>query len=148
MGLSNFANSRYIYLGRDEGEYIRIPRGLLEDVTAKCDKAGIVNCIQDERCRGNAIRASFQGQLKESQIPAVEAMLKHETGILQAATAFGKTVVCCNMIARKKVNTLILLQTSALIEQWESAMENFLTIDEELPEYVTPTGEKKGERVS
>lgn len=143
MGLSNFANSRYIYLGRDEGEYIRIPRGLLEDVTAKCDKAGIVNCIQDERCRGNAIRASFQGQLKESQIPAVEAMLKHETGILHAATAFGKTVVCCNMIARKKVNTLILLQTSALIEQWESAMENFLTIDEELPEYVTPTGRKK-----
>ena len=143
MGLSNFANSRYIYLGRDEGEYIRIPRGLLEDVTAKCDKAGIVNHIQDERCRGNAIRVSFQGQLKESQIPAVEAMLKYETGILHAATAFGKTVVCCNMIARKKVNTLILLQSSALIEQWESAIENFLTIDEELPEYETPTGRKR-----
>jgi hypothetical protein len=42
MGLSNFSNSRYIYLGRDEGGYIRIPRGLLEDVTARCDKAGIV----------------------------------------------------------------------------------------------------------
>lgn len=41
MGLSNFANSRYIYLGRDEGEYIRIPRGLLEEVTAKCDKTGM-----------------------------------------------------------------------------------------------------------
>lgn len=143
MGLSNFANSRYIYLGRDEGEYIRIPRGLLEDVTAKCDKVGVANCIRDERCRGNAIRVSFQGQLKESQILAVEAMLKHETGILHAATAFGKTVVCCNMIARKKVNTLILLQSSALIEQWESAIENFLTIDEELPEYETPTGRKR-----
>lgn len=143
MGLSNFANSRYIYLGRDEGEYIRIPRGLLEDVTAKCDKAEIVNHIQDERCWGNAIRVSFQGQLKDSQIPAVEAMLKHETGILHAATAFGKTVVCCNMIAREKVNTLILLQSSALIVQWESAIENFLTIDEELPEYETPTGRKK-----
>ena len=143
MGLSNFAKSRYIYLGRDEGEYIRIPRGLLEDVTAKCDKVGVANCIRDERCRGNAIRVSFQGQLKESQILAVEAMLKHETGILHAATAFGKTVVCCNMIARKKVNTLILLQSSALIEQWESAIENFLTIDEELPEYETPTGRKK-----
>ena len=143
MGLSNFANSRYIYLGRDEGEYIRIPRGLLEDVTTKCDKVGIVNCIRDGRCRGNAIRVFFQGQLKESQISAVEAMLKYETGILHAATAFGKTVVCCNMIARKKVNTLILLQSSALIEQWERAIENFLTIEEELPEYETPTGRKK-----
>ncbi len=143
MGLSNFACSRYIYLGRDEGGYIRIPRGVLEDVTAKCDKAGIAYHMQDVRCGGNAIRVSFQGQLKESQIPAVEAMLKQETGILHAATAFGKTVVCCHMIAEKKVNTLILLQSSALIEQWESAMENFLTIDEELPEYETPTGRKK-----
>ncbi len=143
IGLSNFANSRYIYLGRDEGEYIRIPRGLLEDVAVKCDKSGIAYHIRDERCQGNAIRIAFQGQLKGSQIPAVEAMLKHETGILHAATAFGKTVVCCNIIARKKVNTLILLQSSALIEQWESAMENFLTIDEELPEYETPTGRKK-----
>lgn len=143
MGLSNFANSRYIYLGREEGGYIRIPRGLLEEVTAKSDKAGIVYHIQDERCRGKAIQVLFQGRLKESQIPAVEAMLKHETGILHAATAFGKTVVCCNMIARKKVNTLILLQSSALIEQWESAIENFLTIDEELPAYETPTGRKK-----
>lgn len=143
IGLSNFANSRYIYLGRDEGEYIRIPRGLLEDVTVKCDKSGIAYHIRDERCQGNAIRIAFQGQLKGSQIPVVEAMLKHETGILHAATAFGKTVVCCNMIARKKVNTLILLQSSALIEQWENAIENFLTIEEEPPEYETPTGRKR-----
>lgn len=143
IGLSNFANSRYIYLGRDEGEYIRIPRGLLEDVTVKCVKSGIAYHIRDERCQGNAIRIAFQGQLKGSQIPVVEAMLKHETGILHAATAFGKTVVCCNMIARKKVNTLILLQSSALIEQWENAIENFLTIEEEPPEYETPTGRKR-----
>lgn len=68
IGLSNFANSRYIYLGRDEGKYIRIPRGLLEDVTVKCDKSGIAYHIRDERCQRNAIRIAFQGQLKGSQI--------------------------------------------------------------------------------
>ncbi len=47
------------------------------------------------------------------------------------------------MIARKKVNTLILLQSSALIEQWESAMETFLIIDEEPPGYETPAGRIK-----
>lgn len=87
MGLSNFSNSRYIYLGREEGGYIRIPRGLLEDVTARCDKAGIVNHICDERCPGNEIRATFEGQLKEPQLLAAEAILKHETGILHDATA-------------------------------------------------------------
>lgn len=116
---------------------------MLEAVTDKCDKAGIANRVCDERCGGRMIRATFQGQLKESQISAVEAMLKHDTGILHAATAFGKTVVCCNIIAREKVNTLILLQSSALIEQWENAIKTFLTIDEEAPEYETPTGRKK-----
>ena len=31
----------------------------------------------------------------------------------------------------------------ALIEQWESALEKFLRINEELPEYETPSGRKK-----
>lgn len=39
--------------------------------------------------------------------------------------------------------TLILLESSALIEQWQSALERFLIIDEELPSYSTPTGRVK-----
>ena len=143
MGLSNFANARFIYLGSDEGDYIKIPRGLLDNIIDECDKAGIEYRIQDERCHGTNIKVVFNGKLKESQVPAVEALVENETGILNAATAFGKTVVCCDVIARKKVNTLILLQSSALMEQWESALEKFLTIDEELPEYETATGRKK-----
>lgn len=143
MGLSNFTNARFIYLGNDENGYIKIPRGLLGSIIEECDKTGIECQIKDERCAGNEIKVEFNGQLKESQVPAVEALIKNETGILNAATAFGKTVVCCNIIARKKVNTLILLQSSALIEQWKSALEKFLIIDEEPPEYETPSGRKK-----
>lgn len=44
------------------------------------------------------------------------------------------------MIARKQVNTLILLQSSALMEQWEKALGEFLIINEKPPEYQTPTG--------
>ena len=47
------------------------------------------------------------------------------------------------MIAKKQVSTLILIQSSALMEQWREALEKFLYIDEELPEYETPTGRKK-----
>lgn len=43
----------------------------------------------------------------------------------------------------KKVNTLILLQSSSLIEQWQNTIEKFLVIKEELPEYETPSGRKK-----
>lgn len=42
MGLSNFANGRYIYLGQDENGYIGIPRGLREELVEKCEKAEII----------------------------------------------------------------------------------------------------------
>lgn len=70
----------------------------------------------------------------------MDELRKHENGILHAATAFGKTVVCSALIAEKKVNTLILLESSALMEQWKEAFDKFLEIQEELPEYWTKTG--------
>lgn len=102
MGLSNFENTRYIYLGKDEDGYIKVPRGLLENIVSECSQAGIEYRIEDKRCAGRVIKAAFNGQLKVSQIPAVERLIQSETGILNAATAFGKTVVCYNVIARKK----------------------------------------------
>ena len=143
MGLSNFDHNRYIYLGSEEGGFLKVPRGILELITEECDKAGITYEIDDKRSKGHPIHVEFIGELKESQLPAVEKLLQNDNGILDAATAFGKTVVCCNVIAKKQVNTLILLQSSALMEQWQEALEKFLYIDEELPEYETPTGRKK-----
>ncbi|MDE7178689.1 MAG: DEAD/DEAH box helicase family protein [Lachnospiraceae bacterium] len=143
MGLSNFENYRYIYLGSDEGGFIIVPRGILENMIEECEKANIEYEIEDKRSKGKPIHVEFIGELKESQISAVEKLLQLDNGILNAATAFGKTVVCCNVIAKKQVNTLILLQSSALMEQWKEALEKFLYINEELPEYETPTGRKK-----
>ena len=143
MGLSNFANGRYIYLGQDENGYIGIPRGLWEELIEKCEKAEIIWEAEDERVRGNEIKVEFNGQLREAQAVAAEKMLAHETGILSAATAFGKTVVCSYLIAARKVSTLILLESSSLIEQWQEALLRFLMIDEELPEYQTPSGQTR-----
>lgn len=72
MGLSNFANARYIYLGSDEEGCIKIPRGLLETLTKQCDKAGIVYDIDDKRCTGRPIDVKFCGELKELQKTAVK----------------------------------------------------------------------------
>lgn len=143
MGLSNYANSRYIYLGEDDAGYICIPRGLLEQLTDKCREAGITYVVDDKRCIGTPIHATFTGELRKSQKKAVSTLLRYDNGILSAATAFGKTVVCSNLIAQKQVSTLILLESSALIEQWEKSIATFLSIDEDLPEYKTKTGRTK-----
>lgn len=134
------AEPRYIYLGSDEGKYIVLPRGLFEDLTAGFEKAGIPYCVEDKRTGGKQICVRFRGELKEVQRAAADALQKHDTGILHAATAFGKTVVCCDLIARRGVNTLILVEKTDLMDQWVSRLEEFLEIEEELPEYQTKTG--------
>jgi superfamily II DNA or RNA helicase len=143
IGLSNYTNSRYIYLGEDDGDYICIPRGLLEQLTEKLKAAGILFMITDKRCNGTAIKVEFTGELRVSQKKAIDALMKYDNGILSAATAFGKTVACGNLITKRRVNTLILLESSSLIEQWEKSLSTFLAIDEELPEYKTKTGRTK-----
>ena len=140
MDMPNYDESRFIYLGSDEGKYIVLPRGLREDILKKFDNAGISYKIEDKRTQGRELNISFKGELRESQIPAVETMLENETGILHAATAFGKTVVCCNMIARRGISTLILVDRADIMNQWIKRLDEFLDIDEELPEYQTKTG--------
>lgn len=143
MNLSNFSQSRFLYLGEEEDGYIGLPRGLREKLEMGIQQAGIPYELTDERQKGRNIQVSFKGELRENQRKAVEALLTHETGILSAATAFGKTVVCCDLIAERKTNTLILIESSALMEQWQAAIERFLNIDEELPSYQTKTGRTK-----
>ena len=143
IGFSNYANSKYIYLGEDEGRYISLPRGILETLLNRCQQAGISYVIEDERCLGNSIAIEFSGTMRENQEQAVSKLIQYDCGILSAATAFGKTVVCGNIIAQKKTSTLILLESSALIEQWIKSLETFLRINEELPEYETRMGRKK-----
>lgn len=143
IGLSNYDNPRYIYLGEDDNGYICIPRGLYDELIDSCEESNIEYIVEDKRCRGKHISAEFTGELHDNQRKAVERLLKYDNGILSAATGFGKTVVCSNIIAEKKTSTLILLESSALFEQWEKALGRFLNIDEELPEYTTKTGRIK-----
>lgn len=122
---------------------IQIPRGLRENIIQECEKAGISVEVSDQRETGQPIRVSFKGDLRMQQELAAEKLLSHSDGVLSAATAFGKTVVCSYLIAERKVNTLILLQSKDLLNQWVDELNHFLEIREEPPEYETKTGRKK-----
>ncbi|OOM68302.1 DEAD/DEAH box helicase family protein [Clostridium sp. BL-8] len=72
------------------------------------------------------IDSVFNGKLYDYQHTAVEAILKHDNGILWASTAFGKTVVAANIISSRNVSTLIIVNSIQLIEQWEEKLKIFL----------------------
>ena len=44
----------------------------------------------------------FEGELRPEQAAPREAFLSHETGVLSATTAFGKTVVAAWLIAQRE----------------------------------------------
>ena len=141
IGTSNYDTPRWIYLGKDHlSGYIQIPRGLQDEFLEKAKQADIDCEIEDERQQGRNINVDFIGELRPEQDMALKELTKYDNGILHAATAFGKTVVSSAIIAQKKVNTLIILESSALIEQWKEALGKFLNINEELPTYATKTG--------
>ncbi|SDH58708.1 hypothetical protein SAMN05421493_10253 [Pseudobutyrivibrio sp. 49] len=143
MEMPNYDTPRFIYLGEDVGDYIALPRGLKEKVEELLRASSIKYQITDEREYGRKIKVSFLGELKDSQQEALGTMMKYDEGILHAATAFGKTVVCCDLIAKHQVNTLILVDKAELMNQWTERLKEFLVIDEELPEYKTKTGRVK-----
>ena len=142
-GSYNYNVKRYIYLGYDENNYIHLPYGLYDELISKCNQSSIKYKVLDYRQTGTSIDVTFTGVLDKRQSEAVELLLKHDNGILLAATSFGKTVAMINLISRLKVNTLILLERSSLVEQWENRLNEFLTFNEELPTYTTKNGIRK-----
>ena len=141
IGTSNYDTARWIYLGKDHlSGYIQIPRGLQDELWKNIKQADIDYEMEDERQQGRKINVDFKGELRPEQDKALKELIRYDNGILHAATAFGKTVVSSAIIAQKKINTLIILESSALIEQWKEALEKFLNINEGLPTYETKTG--------
>jgi superfamily II DNA or RNA helicase len=82
--------------------------------------------IRDERCGGRPLAATFQGRLRPEQQRAAEALLAHDTGVLAATTAFGKTVIGAWLIAERRVSTLVLVHRRQLLDQWIERLAMFL----------------------
>lgn len=121
-------------------KYISVPRGCEESLIELFQNNFTSWSTIDKTNPGRPIDVSFNGQLREEQESAVKALLSHDNGVLHATTAFGKTVTAAALITRRKVNTLILVHTNALLEQWKKELERFLIINFEAPE------EQKGKR--
>ena len=130
MRLSTFDIPRVIGCAEEFEKYIALPRGCQDEAISLMKSLGIRVNIRDERFNGATIDVSFLGELRAEQMPAVKEMLRHDTGVLCAPTAFGKTVSAAAIIAARKVSTLILVHRTQLMDQWASRLSSFLDIDE------------------
>ena len=82
--------------------------------------AASVQARESAAHRGMELEAEINqtNQYYLQQDLAAQRLLQFDDGILSAATAFGKTAVCSYLISRRKVSTLVLLRSKALMNQW------------------------------
>jgi len=143
MRISTYGKPRIISCADDFEDYLALPRGCEDEVIQTLDELKIIPEIEDETTSGKTINVEFNGVLRDEQQEAVDAMLAHDDGVLSAATAFGKTVIGAKLISTKKVNTLVLVHRQQLLSQWRERLDQFLTINETLPEPPKKRGRKK-----
>jgi superfamily II DNA or RNA helicase len=124
MSTHNIA--RLISCGAEDAQYIGLPRGYREKVMALFEALDIPVAVTDDTVSGDELRVDFKGKLWPEQEKAVANLLVHDNGILCGTTAFGKTVCALNIIAEKKVNTLIVVNKTNLVSMWQEKIQAFL----------------------
>ncbi len=129
MRMSVWDKPRVIGCAENYPRHIALPRGCLDAALELLRDNGITCDLSDERFAGEAINVAFTGVLRLDQEIAVSAMLHHDVGVLSAPTAFGKTVTAAAMIARREVNTLVLVHRTELLKQWQERLQTFLGVN-------------------
>ncbi|MBB4823669.1 superfamily II DNA or RNA helicase [Sporosarcina luteola] len=109
--------------------HLIMPRGSLDLVKESIDSYGLELRLEDFRNEGTPIHVGFCGELRLQQQEAVHQMMKHEHGVILAATGFGKTVTAAGLIAERKINTLIIVHRKHLMDQWMEQLSIFLGIE-------------------
>jgi superfamily II DNA or RNA helicase/very-short-patch-repair endonuclease len=128
MRLPTYDKSRIIACAEEYPLHVGLPRGCLDEVCSLLSGLHVESVIRDERVAGQPLAVTFHGTLRPEQKAAATALAAHDTGVLSATTAFGKTVIAAWLIAQRGVNTLVLVHRRQLLEQWIERLSAFLDV--------------------
>ncbi|UPT89835.1 DEAD/DEAH box helicase (plasmid) [Bradyrhizobium barranii subsp. apii] len=131
MRLPTFGKPRIVSCAELHPRHVALPRGCFDETVELIKSHGAVAILDDHREDGTALPAgvSFQGGLRGPQSRAFDALVAHDSGVLAATTAFGKTVVAAALIAHRARNALVLVHRRELLTQWVERLSSFLNID-------------------
>ncbi len=126
-GIPRYITCARIEAGPGETKWLSIPRGCFNDAVSLLEEQGVTIEIDDKRNHGTQLKSlSFLGKLRKDQSKAITVITQHDTGVLHAPTAFGKTVTAIGVIATRNTNTLILTHNRQLLSQWQERLNAFL----------------------
>lgn len=106
---------------------LTVPRGMMKLITGVFDAHRVEYRIDDKRLEVPCDEyTEFPIDLRPHQIPAVEAILTQDQGIVVAPPGAGKTVAVLEAIRKSNQKALIIVDKLQIMEQWKSRCEEFL----------------------
>lgn len=102
---------------------IEVPRGAARRIWKDLPRK---KRLVDFRSTGDPFNFAFHGELRPDQEEMLQGALKSDQGIIEAPTGAGKTVLSLALIAKRGVQTLVVVHTKDLMEQWIDRAERFL----------------------
>ena len=127
--LSTFNTPRIVSTYDLNERYIVLPRGLLEPLRRLGAKHKIKLEFQDKRLLEKTTIPSLSLELREQQVDVFNSLIQFDYSLLIAPPGFGKTAVASAIIANRSVKTLILVNKTALIDQWKERLISYFSID-------------------
>jgi superfamily II DNA or RNA helicase len=131
MRRSTYDKPRIISCAVLHQKHVGLPRGCLEELLELLRDNHVEPDVEDLRENGTELDCQFLGTLRPEQQAVVAALSQHDSGVLAATTAFGKTVVAAAMIAQRRTSTLVLVHRKELLKQWVERLQQFLLISPE-----------------
>ena len=128
--LSTYGIPRNITCSEETDQFFILPRGCKDDLIALLNEYSIDYEFKEHTNLGTNISVNFKGMLRTEQEQAVRKLLEKPIGILSATTGFGKTVVAAALIAKRNVNTLVIVHRKQLIDQWKERLSTFLNLED------------------
>lgn len=126
---STYNTPRVITLYESNERYIILPRALAAKAKALFEEHRAKLIIEDKRIIKPIDRPKFSLTLRKEQQKAFQKILKQSYALLIAPPGFGKTAVASAIIAKRSVNTLILVHKTTLLEQWIERLSDYFCMD-------------------
>ena len=129
MRFSTHDTPRVICCAEIVDGYLSLPRGCLDDVRALLGEYSVRLNINDKRFTGREANFVFNGKLTVEQDKALKEILNSDFGVFVAPPGVGKTVLALAAVAKRKINTLILVHRKPLMDQWRLQASSLFNIN-------------------